>query len=124
MEITKLGTNNNKPSKDIQSFDKPEQINYIKMESNELVCKCPITEQPDIYKLVIEYNPKERCIESKSLKLYLWTFAQEKMFGEFLANTILCDVVLAIDPFWCCVTTVQNIRGGIEITSVAELGER
>lgn len=120
MEFQYLGKKVTAPSKALDTFPCPENISYIKFESNELTSFCPVTGQPDFSTMFMEYSPDKLCIESKSLKLYLWSFREEAIFAENLANTIANDVFNAILPNWCKITIVQNIRGGIQLTTVAE----
>lgn len=120
MEFQYLGKKVTTPSKVLDTFPRPENINYIKFESNELTSFCPVTGQPDFSTMYMEYSPDKLCIESKSLKLYLWSFREEAIFAENLANTIANDVFSAIMPHWVKITIVQNIRGGIQLTTVAE----
>src|SRR5208337_3778916 len=94
----------------------------VTMESDEVTSLCPVTGQPDWGTVIIEYAPRGLCIESKSLKLYLWSFREEGIFCEALADRIADDVFAACQPGWCLVTVVQKPRGGIKITSVAEQG--
>ena len=62
---------------------------------------CPVTEQkPDLSTVVIEYSPHDRCVESKSLKLYLWSFRDAAVFAEQLAVDIAAEVVRAAAPTW------------------------
>ena len=68
----------------------------------------------------IEYQPGALCIESKSLKLYLWGFATRAVFAEKMAADIRDRVVADINPKRCRVTTVQKARGGISIETIAE----
>lgn len=119
-ELTKLGNPQaNRPDKKLETFDAPRGLSLVVLESNEVVCSCPITSQPDIYRITIEYEPNSSCVESKSLKTYFWTFKDESMFGEQLATTVLNDICSALSPLRCTVRAVQNIRGGIQITSIA-----
>jgi 7-cyano-7-deazaguanine reductase len=120
MEFKYLGKKTTQPSKQLDTFAKPENTNYVKFESNELTSFCPVTGQPDFYSICIEFTPDKLCIESKSLKLYLWTFREEAVFSETLADVILKDIFSAINPIWCKVTLVQNIRGGLQLTTSAE----
>ena len=120
MEFQYLGKKSTQPSKKLDSFPKPENISIVKFESNELTSFCPVTGQPDFSNVIIEFNPDKLCVESKSLKLYLWSFREEAIFAEGLADVIATDIFNAIDPFWCKVTIAQNIRGGIQLTTVAE----
>ncbi|HRI56460.1 MAG TPA: preQ(1) synthase, partial [Anaerolineae bacterium] len=80
---------------------------------------CPVTGQPDYYTVTIEYTPGPLCIESKSLKLYLWHFRDRGVFCEQLAVDIRDQVVATIQPRACTVTLVQKARGGIVITAVS-----
>lgn len=119
-EFNYLGKKVNQPSRQLDSFECPNDITVIKFESDELTTFCPVTGQPDFNTVVIEYSPKSKCIESKSLKMYLWSYRDEKMFAENLAHLIAQDVFKTIQPKWCKVTLLQNIRGGIQLTVVAE----
>lgn len=116
-----LGKPMSKPSKELESFPAPPHVTVVRFTSDELTSFCPVTNQPDFNKVEIEYHPDELCVESKSLKLYLWTFRDEHIFGEGLANTIAEDLVAALAPFYCRVTLIQNIRGGLQLTAVAEI---
>jgi len=69
--------------------------------------------------VVIEYEPGERCLESKALKYYLWSYRQEGAFCEALAARIADDVVYAIEPKSVTVRVHQNVRGGIAIVAEA-----
>jgi 7-cyano-7-deazaguanine reductase len=115
-----LGKKVNAPSKHLDTFEKPANVQVVKFESNELTNFCPVTHQPDFNTVLIEFAPDKLCIESKSLKLYLWSFREEAIFAEGLANAIAEDVFKAIQPFWCKITLVQNIRGGLQLSVVAE----
>jgi 7-cyano-7-deazaguanine reductase len=119
-EFKFLGKKVNTPSKQLDTFDKPVNVTVVKFESNELTSFCPVTHQPDFNTVTIEFEPDKLCIESKSLKLYLWSFREEPIFAEGLANTIAEDIFNAIHPVWCKITLVQNIRGGMQLSVVAE----
>lgn len=119
-EFEFLGKKSTQPSKKLDTFPTPANITYVKFESNELTSFCPVTGQPDFSTLLLEFSPDKLCIESKSLKLYLWSFREEAIFAEGLANVIAEDVFNAIHPNWCKVTIVQNVRGGIQLSAVAE----
>lgn len=82
---------------------------------------CPVTKQPDLSSLVIEYQPDQHCIESKSLKLYLWSFRDRAVFAESLAVEIASEVMETANPTRVTVTLTQRPRGGIELETVAEL---
>jgi 7-cyano-7-deazaguanine reductase len=119
-EFNFLGKKINTPSKQLDTFEKPANVTVVKFESNELTSFCPVTHQPDFNTVTIEFEPDKLCIESKSLKLYLWSFREEAIFAEGLANTIAEDIYIAIKPVWVKITLVQNIRGGMQLSVVAE----
>jgi 7-cyano-7-deazaguanine reductase len=115
-----LGKKVNAPSKQLDTFPKPENVQVVKFESNELTSFCPVTSQPDFNTVTIEYAPDQLCVESKSLKLYLWSFREEAIFAEGLANTMVNDLFSALKPHWCKITLIQNVRGGLQLSVVAE----
>ena len=99
--------------------------NYtVTLKTDEFTCLCPATGQPDFAKLTIEYIPDRKIVESKSLKLYLWSFRNEGVFNEHVANVILDDLVAALSPRWCRVNAEFAVRGGISINVEAEQGKR
>ena len=104
----------------LESFPNPG-IARVELVSDELCAVCPITSQPDFYTAAIAYRPDERCLESKSLKLYLARFRNEGVFCEALAVRIRDDVAgaLQVDAGDVDVTLVQKARGGITITASA-----
>lgn len=120
-EFEKLGRPMNQPSKDLETFPAPANVTSVVFTSDEVSSFCPVTEQPDYNSVIIEYQPDQLCVESKSLKLYLWTFRDERIFGEGLAHTIAQDLFDKLAPHYCKVTLIQNIRGGLQMTAVAEI---
>ena len=120
-EFKALGKPMNIPTKELDTFPAPDYVKVVKFTSDELTSFCPVTEQPDFNTVEIEYVPDKLCVESKSLKLYLWTFREERIFGEGLAATIAKDIFDALQPFSCKITLIQNIRGGMQLTAVAEI---
>ena len=122
-EITfkSLGNPDAQPSKELDTFPKPAHVKVVTFISDELTSFCPVTGQPDFNTVEIEYHPDQLCVESKSLKLYLWTFREEQIFGEGLASTIAEDIFVALQPTYCKVTLAQNIRGGLQMTAIAEM---
>lgn len=119
-EFKYLGKKVNKPSKQLDTFPKPKNVSHVMFEGEELTCLCPVTGQPDFNTVIIEFEPDKLCLESKSLKLYLWSFREEAMFAESLADIIVNDIFKAVKPQWCMVTLIQNIRGGMQLSVVAE----
>jgi len=75
-----------------------------------------MTGQPDFATILIEYIPDQRCVELKSLKLYLWSYRHEGAFHEAVTNRICDDLVAAIAPRSVTVTGKFWVRGGIATT--------
>ena len=90
------------PSKDLHVFPNPapERDYVIQFQVPEFTCHCPLTGQPDFAHLVIDYVPDAWLVESKSLKLYLWSYRNEGAFHEAVTNRILDDLVRAVAPRW------------------------
>jgi 7-cyano-7-deazaguanine reductase len=93
----------------------------VRFTTDELTSVCPITGQPDFSSLELTYRPRERCIESKSLKHYLWGFREKAAFAEALAVEIAQEVQRAAAPAWVKVVVHQHVRGGLELSATAEL---
>jgi len=89
---------------------------WIHFNCPEFTALCPITGQPDFGKIVISYVPDKLCLESKSLKLYLFSYRNHGTFHEEAVNKILDDVVRVIKPRKATVKGEFNTRGGISIT--------
>ncbi|MCP4201732.1 MAG: preQ(1) synthase [bacterium] len=102
-----------------ESFPAPD-VQLVSMTAVEFTAICPRTGQPDFGKVVIEYKPAKRCLESKALKYYLWAYRDEGAFCETLAARIADDIVFAIEPAFVRVEVRQNARGGIAILAAAE----
>jgi 7-cyano-7-deazaguanine reductase len=114
------------PSRDLQTFPnpKPGRPFEIAMEAPEFTCVCPMTGQPDFATIRIRYVPAERCVELKSLKLYLWSFRDEGAFHEAVTNRICDDLVKALSPRFLEVVGDFAVRGGIHTVVTARHGER
>ena len=123
-EFIALGKNVREPSRRLEVFPKPAGVENVVMTSDEVTSLCPVTGQPDWGTVTIEYAPGEYCIESKSLKLYLWSYREEGVFCEALAARIARDVAAACQPLWCKVTVTQKPRGGIAIAATAGAGDK
>ncbi len=112
-----------KPSRAIlETFDNshPDREYEILFECPEYTSICPITGQPDFGFITITYIPNELCIESKSLKLYLFSYRNHGAFHEEVVNTILDDCVAACSPRRMTVHGEFNPRGGISIVVTAD----
>jgi 7-cyano-7-deazaguanine reductase len=110
------------PSKNLEAFPNrsPGRFYRVVLETDEFTCLCPKTGQPDFATIRVEYVPDAKVVESKSFKLYLWSYRNEGAFHEHVVNRILDDLVGVLDPHWCLVRGIFNIRGGIGITVEAE----
>ena len=114
------------PSKRLETFPNhhPDRDYVVRLETDEFTCICPATGQPDFATITVEYVPDQRILESKSFKLYLWSFRNEGVFHEHVTNTILDDLVGTLEPRWCRVRGAFGVRGGIRITVEAERGRK
>ena len=110
------------PSRDLETFanPKPDRDYTIRMRVPEFTCLCPKTGQPDFATLHIDYVPHDRCIELKSLKLYVWSYRNQGSFHEAVTNQILDDLVRACQPRFMRITAEFYVRGGIYTTVIAE----
>lgn len=110
------------PSTALETFvnPTPERDYTIRMTIPEFTCLCPKTGQPDFATLKLEYVPDARCVELKSLKLYVWSFRDRGAFHEAVTNEILTALVKAAEPRFMRLTAEFNVRGGIYTTIVAE----
>ena len=105
-----------KPSKNLETFPNPnpDRDYEISFEAPEFTCLCPMTGQPDFATIRIRYVPDAKCVELKSLKLYLWSYRDEGAFHEAVTNRIANDLILLLDPRFIEVEGDFNVRGGIK----------
>ena len=110
------------PSKNLDTFPNPRpgRDYEIRFDCPEFTCLCPLTGQPDFAAIRISYVPDERCIELKSLKMYLWSFRDEGAFHEKVTNRIADDIIAAIAPRRLRVEGDFAVRGGIGTVIVVE----
>jgi len=120
-ELTVLGSTVRHAIDHVEVFPAPDGVTAVTFRNEELNSMCPVTEQPDISTVVIEYVPDQWCIESKSLKLYLWGFRDRAVFAEALAAEIAREVMTTAQPKQVTVTLTQRPRGGIEVQTVSHL---
>jgi len=115
-----------RPSRGLATFANPHPARdyRIHMEIPEFTCLCPRTGQPDFATLTLDYVPAARCVELKSLKLYVWSYRNQGAFHEAVANRILDDLVRVTRPRFMRLTAKFYVRGGIFTTVVAEHMER
>ena len=107
--LTVLGATVREPIDHVEVFPAPAHVTTVRFTTDELASICPVTSQPDQF-----------CIESKSLKLYLWRFRNMAVFAEALAAEIANEVMVTVKPHWVKVQLTQHPRGGIEVHAVAE----
>jgi len=110
------------PSKSLETFPnpRPERDFAIHMQIPEFTCLCPMSGQPDFATLFLDYIPDAKCVELKSLKLYIWSYRNEGAFHEAVTNRILDDLVAATQPRFMRLTAKFFVRGGIFTNVVAE----
>ena len=110
------------PSKKLEAFPNrsPGRFYKVTLTTDEFTCLCPLTKQPDFARITIEYAPDAKVVESKSLKLYFWSFRDEGVFREHLTNVMIDDLIAVLDPHWIKVTGDFSLRGGIGIKVESE----
>lgn len=118
--LTILGSGTRGPVDHVECFPAPATLVKVRFSTEEVTSLCPVTGQPDISSVTIEYEPGEWCIESKSLKFYLWSFRDRPVFAEALAAEIAAEVGRTARPRSARVTVTQRPRGGIVIEATAE----
>ena len=101
---------------DTFAYEFPGREITIKFEMPEFTCICPFSDFPDFAVIRLEYSPRERCVELKSLKLYVNSFREVKVFHEHVINLILEDFVRACDPLSVEIEGDFNVRGNIKTT--------
>ncbi len=121
-KLTQLGSGPSTPQRKLEAFpnEYPERETIITLRCEEFTCLCPITGQPDFGTLEISYIPDKLVLESKSLKLYLWTYREVGVFHENVVNELLDAMFEFLSPRWMEVTGHFNVRGGIAIDVTAD----
>jgi 7-cyano-7-deazaguanine reductase len=109
----------------LEAFDNPRPgTDYIvTLDCPEFTSMCPVTGQPDFGRWVIDYCPDTKCVESKSLKLYLASYRNYGCFWEDISNRIASDLQGVLQAKWLRVTGHMASRGGIGITTTVVLGD-
>lgn len=123
MSLTVLGNkvDGSLTKEQLESFPNPSFgiLREITFETHEFCSLCPVTNQPDLYTLKITYVPEQKCVESKSLKLYLTQWRNQGIFGEAVATTICNELYEALEPLKVEVIATQQVRGGLQMTTTA-----
>lgn len=105
----------------LETFDTPEGVVIVTCATDEVTALCPVTGQPDWYQVSITYYPNKKCVESKTLKLYLQSFRNAGHFCENFAAIIAADIMKSLEPHSVVVNVTQKPRGGIGIKASAHL---
>ena len=119
--LSVLGSTVRHPVEHLECFPTPDSCTRVRFTTDEVTSLCPVTGQPDFSSVEIDYEPGQLCIESKSLKLYLWSFRERPVFAEALAAEIAAEVHRAATPRRVRVVVTQHVRGGIVTEATAEL---
>lgn len=121
--LTLLGQSGTPAQRRLETFPAPvpriqgQELGVIEFFTSEFSSFCPVTGQPDFGSVSIKYIPQARCLETKSLKLYLQSFRTSKEFWEALAVVIAEDLIEALEPSQLSVSVRQNPRGGISLVA-------
>ena len=111
-----------RPKHTLETFTnpKPQRDYHVHMQIPEFTCLCPKTGQPDFAHLTLDFVPDTKCVELKSLKLYIWSYRDQGAFHEAVTNQIADDIVAAIAPHFLRLTAKFYVRGGIFTNVVVE----
>jgi 7-cyano-7-deazaguanine reductase len=120
-ELTILGATVRTPVEHVEVFPAPATVTEVRLSSDEVTSICPVTSQPDLATVAITYVPDQWCVETKSLKLYLWGFRQRPVFAEALAAEIAAEIMATARPHRVRVELTQRPRGGIVVAATSEL---
>jgi len=102
---------------------KEGQTVEVRIVLPEISSLCPLTMQPDYANHYITYKPKDKCVESKSLKLYMGSYRNEGIFMEATAAKVLEDLVELLDPEWMHIYCAFAPRGGMPLHPTASVGD-
>jgi len=110
----------------LETFENPSNSNdyLITMDIPEFTCLCPLTGQPDFAEFEINYIPDRKCVELKSLKLYMASFRDIGAFHEDNTNQILNDLVNLVKPRYMSVIGYWKVRGGIITTITTKYNKK
>ena len=123
MDLTHLGKQSSQPVERVECVPWDAGPVRVRFDCSEFTSHCPVTGQPDFAVLTIEYIPSDRLIETKSLKLYLWKFRDERAFNERLVARIAADLHEQSGARALSVVGRFNARGGIAVTATAVRGD-
>ena len=128
--LTKLGSEKTEYKSEydpsvLESFrnQHPEYDYFVKFNCPEFTSLCPITGQPDFAAIIISYVPDLKLVESKSLKLYMFSFRNQGDFHEDIVNTVMKDLIRLLDPKYIEVWGKFLPRGGLSIDPYCNYGK-
>lgn len=116
-----LGEKTNKPTRKLDLIPWPASSSLssiVTLDCKEFTSFCPVTRQPDFGSLRITYRPHRHLVETKSLKLYLWSFRSSKSFNEQVCRRICEDFFKQVKPKMVRVSATFNTRGGISVEAL------
>ena len=119
MAFTHLGRQSQAPIDEVETVPWQGGPITVRLDCAEFTSLCPVTGQPDFAQLVIEYEPAQRLIETKSLKLYLWRFRDRAAFNEAIVDEIAQDLFRQSQARRLVVTGTFHARGGIALTTTS-----
>jgi 7-cyano-7-deazaguanine reductase len=119
--LTVLGSEARQPIEHVEVFAAPPFLSEIRLVTEEVSSLCPVTSQPDLSTIEVSYLPGRWCVETKSLKLYLWQFRDRPIFAEALASEVAREIMATADPHEVRVKVTQRPRGGITVSATAQL---
>ena len=121
--LTILGSRVSRPitADELETFPAPDTSNRgrVTLVCEEVTTLCPVTGQPDFVKVTVSYTPSTLCVETKSLKLYLWSFRNRGVFAEALAVELRDALKAKLLPKSLWVQVAYQSRGGIKLTAEA-----
>ena len=121
-ELTVLGSTVREPIDHVEVFAAPDHVVEVRLSSDELTSiSTVVTSQPDLSTVEIAYEHDRWCVETKSLKLYLWGFRDRPVFAEALAAEIAGEIMATAQPRRATVVLTQRQRGGIIVSATAVL---
>lgn len=102
---------------EMEAMPAPVAGMVVTLDCSEFTSHCPVTSQPDFARVKITYETRAHIVETKSVKLWLWSFRDERAFNEEIASRMADQFFAVVRPEWVTVTAAFNTRGGISVTA-------
>src|SRR3954447_15774632 len=102
-------------------FPAPDHVTEVRLTTDEVASVCPVTAQPDLSTVAITYQPDRWCVETKSLKLHLWSCGERPGCAEALGAEIAAEIMATAKPARVGVDLTQRPRAGNVVSATAEL---